>query len=178
METILVAIDGSTISHKALAVACDLARVHGARLLLLHALLRDKEPAELHRLAEVDGAPAELQAALGALEHAPPRELSEEEVLRDHNAVARPVPDAVLRELGTCILHAAGRQAADAGVEAEPLALHEGTAAEGILATARDRGVEAIVLGSRGLRNVEAIAFGSVSQAVGQGAPCTCITVI
>lgn len=178
MQKILVPVDGSAISHKALAVACDLARAHGSRVLLLHSLLRDKEPQELHRLADLDGAPAALHAALGALEHAPARELSEEERLRDHNALERPVPEELLREIGTCILHAAGEEAARVGVEAEPLALHEGPAADGILSCATGEAVEAIVMGRRGLRNVEAIAFGSVSQAVGDKAPCTCITVM
>lgn len=178
MQKILVPIDGSPIAHKALGVACDIAKARGGKVVLLHSLLHDKEPEELHRLADLEGAPKALHEALDAIESSPAREINEIDRMRDHNAVERPVPDEVLRDIGACILQVAGQEAETAGVESEAMELHDGPAAEGILDCARSQGVEAIVMGRRGLRNIEAIAFGSVSQAVGAQAPCTCITVM
>ena len=67
MKTILVPIDGSDVSEKALEVALDLAEHHNAQVKLLHVLLRDKEPEELLRLPDLAGTGAEVAAELGRL---------------------------------------------------------------------------------------------------------------
>ena len=178
MQKILVPLDGSLNSHKALSVACDLAKARSGSVVLLHVLLHDKEPEELHRVADMDGAPDALHKALDSLEAAPvEHEPSEEELLSDHNRVRRPVPNDVLEQIGVCILAVGGKEAESVGVEAESVGPIDGPPAESILAAAAERNVDTIVMGRRGLRNIEAIALGSVSQAVGESADCTCITV-
>ena len=54
VEKILAAIDGSEESWKALDMACDLARLYGARLQALHVVPEAKLPEELHRYAEAE----------------------------------------------------------------------------------------------------------------------------
>ena len=178
MQKILVPLDGSQAAHKALTVACDLARANDAALYLVHLLLRDKEPEELHRVAELEGASESLQSAIDQAQAAPARELAAEEIMADRHAVVRAVPDEILTAIGDCILEVGGKEADARGVKAVSLGLQDGPTAEGILACAADQGVDTIVMGRRGLRNIEAIALGSVSQAVGEAAPCTCITVM
>ena len=53
----------------------------------------------------------------------------------------------------------------------------EGDAAEKILEIAKSKGVDTIVLGSRGLGGVRSLLMGSVSSKVCHAAPCTCIIV-
>ena len=46
-----------------------------------------------------------------------------------------------------------------------------------IVAFAKDRGIDAIVMGSRGTGDMEGLLLGSVSHKVTSLAPCTCVTV-
>jgi nucleotide-binding universal stress UspA family protein len=55
--------------------------------------------------------------------------------------------------------------------------LEVGDPAETILRVARDRAVDMIVLGSRGLGDPEGLLLGSVSHTVAHLAACTCVTV-
>ena len=179
METILVPTDGSENANKALAVACDLAKQRHGRLLLLHVLLRDKEPEELERLNGLEGASEDLRAALASLRHeAPVREEHSPEAAAYPGLALRPSPTSVLEAVGELILAAALREAANQKVQAEALPIQNGPADECILRCAEREAVSSIVMGRRGLRNIEAIALGSVTQSVSQRTPCTCITVM
>ena len=55
--------------------------------------------------------------------------------------------------------------------------VEDGDPATTIVATAKARGVDLIVMGSRGLSDVKGLLMGSVSHKVAHLAPCTCITV-
>ncbi len=68
-------------------------------------------------------------------------------------------------------------QQVQAGVKKVESTLERGDAAQAILEQAKKLGVDLIVLGSRGLGNVEGVLLGSVSHKVGQMAPCPCATV-
>ena len=99
-ETILVPTDGSTHAEKAVALAAELARLRGARLHLFHVLLRDKEPADLRKLAELDGLSPELLEQLVQLEAVPAdASVPEWTYAMDPGAVPNAVPDEVLREV-------------------------------------------------------------------------------
>ncbi len=52
-----------------------------------------------------------------------------------------------------------------------------GAPAEVILAAAKDGKADMVVMGRRGTGKLEGLLMGSVSQAVAQLAPCTCVTV-
>ena len=175
MKTILVPTDGSEPAMKALDLALDLARQHEAKVQLLHVLLRDKEADELLRLADVKAAGDDIVSELDRLANSPTEPLTAEELMA--NVVKRPAPEPLLRQLGFQVLTTAQARATDRGVEANMLDLADGEPAPTIVATAKTSGADAIVMGTRGLRDIEVITFGSVSQEVCRTAPCTCVAV-
>ena len=177
MKTILVPIDGSDVSEKALELALDLAQHHKARVTLLHVLLRDKEPEELLRLPDLPASGPDIAAELARLVKAPSAWRSAEELMADPNLPNHPMAEPLLRKVGLHVLRRGCARAAKRGVAAEALDLADGAAAPTIVATAEAIGADTIVIGSRGLRQIEAITFGSVSDEVRRTARCTCIAV-
>ncbi|MCG8357472.1 MAG: universal stress protein [Kiloniellales bacterium] len=175
MERILVPTDGSDHALKALDVACDLAHRHDAKVILCHVLLRDKDVGDLRKLAEAEHLSDAMVEELRQIEASPAPQPSD--LLRIQDRDSKPVPDDLLAEIGRKVLDAARRHSSAKGVTPKILEIDDGPAPSQILAWAEREGVDTIVMGSRGLRAIEAISFGSVSQKVSQGAPCTCITV-
>lgn len=173
MKTILVPTDGSQPANKALDVALDLANQHGAKVKIMHVLLRDKEPDQLLKL----DADPQIVAELKALKGQEPCPRTAADIMNDPAAPDRPAPEPILRLIGEHVLEKAGADATKRGIKAEVMALCDGQAAEAIVAQAADCGADTIVMGTRGLRQIEAMAFGSVSQEVCRKAPCTCIAV-
>ena len=177
LKTILVAIDGSKAAEKALTVAMDLARQHRAQLKLLHVLLRDKEPEELLRLADLASAGRDLAALLQQLAQGRPKDRSAAELMADPNAPSKPIAEKTLRRIGDHLLKQACARAVRRRIRAEALELADGPVAATIAAAAEAVHAEAIVMGSRGLRLIDALGFGSASQEVCRLAHCTCIAV-
>lgn len=177
MKTILVPTDGSEPAEKALELALDLAEKHNADLKLLHVLLRDKEPAEIMRLPELEEVSDSIFGALRQLQDGPKAQRSAEDLMNDRALPDRPAPELLLREIGEHVLRRANAIATDRGVAAEALDLADGWAATAIAAAATRTGADTIVMGMRGLRQIEAVAFGSVSQEVCRTVPCTCVAV-
>ena len=75
------------------------------------------------------------------------------------------------------ILNAARDQAASAGVEDVECAVEHGDASRGILAAASRGDVDTIVMGTRGLSDIQGLVFGSVAHKVSHGADCRVVTV-
>ncbi len=175
MEKILVPTDGSDHALKAIDIACDLAHRHGAKVMLCHVLLRDKEADELHKLAQSEGFNSGLVEQLAEIAQAPAPEPQDRLSIRDHDP--KPVPDELLTKIGEHLLERAQARSAEHGVSAEVLEIEAGPAAERIVDLAKRREADAIIMGSRGLRAIQAINFGSISQRVSLEAPCTCVTV-
>jgi nucleotide-binding universal stress UspA family protein len=149
MNKILVAIDGSDHAWKALDLAADLAKLHGARLLVLHVVPYEPLPDSLR--------------AFAAAEHIP----LEEELGRFHQA----------RTLGDQLARRAEAVAKKKGVPAVESRAVEGNPADEILEAAKAEGVDMIVLGNRGLSQTKTLFLGSVSHKVVNHAECTCVTV-
>jgi nucleotide-binding universal stress UspA family protein len=177
MKTILVAIDGSRPAGKALEVALDLATQHAAQIKLLHVLLRDKEPEELLRLFERADVEKDLVAELKRLAQRPGKQRSPAEIMANPNIPSKPVPVGLLRRVGTHFLRGGSTRAEGRRVPVEALKIADGEVAPTIMATARAVAADAIVMGSRGLRLIDALGFGSASQEVCREAHCTCIVV-
>lgn len=177
MKTILVPTDGSPAADKALGVALDLAQVHGADLKLFHVLLRDKEPAQLLRLPELEEAGENVVSELGRLQSVPVSAPSAAAVMAAPDAASHPTPGPMLKMIGAHILRRALSNAAERGVTAEALELSEGPTAAAIVATADAVEADTIVMGARGLRTIDALTIGSVSQEVCRSAGATCIAV-
>ena len=80
------------------------------------------------------------------------------------NSPIRPAPAILLRMIGAHVLEWAKSHAVERGVQAQSLDLADGPAADTILAAASDISADAIVMGTRGLRPIEAITVGSAPR--------------
>jgi len=136
-QQIVVAVDGSPHSHRALEVAKELADRFEATLFLVHAY---------HHTSDLLGY-EEFEKLVAR------RELAGQAILDD----AR-------RRLG----------AVRVAVQEELL---EGPPAEAILAVARTRHAELIVMGTRGLGELKGLVLGSVSHKVMHAAQCPVLVV-
>jgi nucleotide-binding universal stress UspA family protein len=148
VKTILHPTDGSPNADKALALACDLALAKNAHLLLLH----------VQRRHGGDRIPPDL------VEYSRWEQVqeTEAEVIRSaaHNIGAR-----------------ADKEARRQGVAPIETIIIEGDPSGKIAEVAKDRNVDMIVMGSRGLGDLQGLLLGSVSHKVASSSPCTCIIV-
>lgn len=168
MKTILAATDGSAHATKAVTLAADLAARYDATLVLLHVMNTGPVPESLRHLAEVEhitGSDAQRAPEVPVAKVPRPGE-------RDAGAEYR-----VHEFIGNRILEDARKAARDAGVRNVETELAEGDASGQVLEHARSRGVDAIVMGSRGLGDLKGLLMGSVSHKVSSLSPVTCITV-
>ena len=147
-EIILVPTDGSDHADKAVAFAGDIAPKYGAAIILLHVL---SDPGS-------GRVPNEIRK-LARLEHI---------WITEHD----------IRQAGANeLLHTAETQARKHGATKIEQVIEEGDPARRVLACAKARGADLIVMGSRGLGDLQGLLLGSVSHKVGHLAKCTCITV-
>ena len=177
MQTILVPTDGSEAAERATEVALDLALQHSAKIKLLHALLRNKEPGELLRLHDVSAAGHEVVRGLKRLQQMPVAPPSAEETMANPDSILRPVSELVLRMIGNHVLKRASGRAAERGLFTELLELADTAPAHAIVVAAEAEGADTIVMGMRGLSLTDMVIIGSVSQEVCRTAACTCIAV-
>lgn len=148
MRRILVAVDGSEPSRRAVRRAADLAAKYGAELLLVNVLpdgAREVVPKELADYAEIE-----------------------------HVYVTK---GDLLRGIAEQILRQAEADAREAGVAEVRSIVDSGDPATAIAELARTEGAELVVLGRRGLGTLAGLLLGSVSHKVTQLATCDCLTV-
>lgn len=159
--TVLVAIDGSQASYRALEAAIDVAVRCGSRLYILHVHLHGRPAEELERLAEIEHLVPEATAGV-----APPS-TARAAALRTLLSKAERQSQAVLR-IGDLILERAKEQAALAGVKRVETYSADGDYADGILDAVDDTGADLVVMGRRGLGRMKSVVLGSVSNKVVQ----------
>lgn len=145
---ILLPTDGSVEAKKALDYAAELAAAKKAKLLVLHVQRRHGREMIPPDLAELE-----------YVEHI---RVTEAEVLRGAAEMLAGKAEQAARAKGVG--------------ETERLVV-EGDPAREIVAVAKARAVDTIVMGSRGLGDLQGLLLGSVSHKVVQAAPCTCIVV-
>lgn len=149
-KSILVPVDGSEGAKKALEVACQLASQADATLHILHI------PEELtHETTLVWG--------IGAIAIEASRQERQEPRAR--------------QDISKQIVDKAAKAARAKGVTQIETIIGQGDPARTIVSEAKRRGVEAIVMGSRGLSDLRGLVVGSVSHKVSHVAECTVITV-
>jgi nucleotide-binding universal stress UspA family protein len=171
LDTIVVPTDGSAHADKAVDLASDLAQKYGAKIILLHVLLRGHMPEGLLRAAQVEhvgekgGKPDNLA------------NIPQEIMARVEGKKGTQVPIEVLEFIGKRVLASAERICKDKGVKQVDLAVEEGNPAELILDCAKKNNADMIVMGSQGLSKLKGILVGSVSHKVNHLAGCTCVTV-
>ena len=85
--------------------------------------------------------------------------------------------EATLRELAREAIDEALARARARGVGKIETFVRRGPPARTIVAFAKSKGVDAIIMGSRGLGDISGLLLGSVSHKVSSLAECTCITV-
>lgn len=145
---ILVPIDGSEHAKRAIGVASDLSKKHGAKLTLLHVL------------TQVGGynVPEELES-YAKIEH------------------IRVTENDLIESVGQELLANAMQLARDHGASSCDTRLEHGDPASLISAVAGNSDADLIVMGRRGLGDLGGLLLGSVSHKVAQAVDCSCLTV-
>ncbi len=175
-QRIIVGLDGSKHARKALDIAADLAKAHRASLLIAHAL--SNAP-----LTKAERLMAETEYGMKGLEERPPVTLIKyaETDPRLPFTITRDLPaDAAVRvrtEIAQALLYDARQSALRQGVESVEVRVGVGDPATIILDLAKSEKVDLIVIGSRGLSDLQGLVFGSTSHKVTHLAPCSCLTV-
>ena len=145
INTLLVALDGSNHSLKAVDFASQIAGPLKAKLILLTVVKTQELPEGMREYA--------------ALEHFVGTDME------------------VLKKVAGHLVANAERRAKDNGVEDILGEVEEGPVARTIVARAQHHDVDMIVIGSRGLGNIEATLRGGVSHRVELLAKCPVLTV-
>ena len=171
IKNILCALDGSAHAEKALALAIEIAQKFDARLVIFHVLLRNLDAEEIRRFSEIEGLTPESVAEVKRLQNVDGRI----EVGRAYDA--KTIPSSTLVEIGWQILNSARSDAEEKGVRNISMVLGDGDPAARVLACAKQEKVDCIVMGSRGLTDIQALLQGSVSRKVSNRADCTTIAV-
>jgi len=86
-------------------------------------------------------------------------------------------PDITLRGVAQEAVESAKRYAEEAGVDGVETFVKRGPPARTIVKFAKDKDVDVLILGSRGLGDIEGFFLGSVSHKVSALSECTTITV-
>ncbi len=86
-------------------------------------------------------------------------------------------PKYVMDEMTSSIISAAKELATNAGVKKVSSVIREGKPARTLLDYAKSHGIDLIVIGARGVGELEASLLGSVSQKVSMLSPCTVMIV-
>ena len=148
VKLILHPTDGSESASKALDFACEFAAERKTQLLVLHVQRRHGN----------ERIPQEME------------EYSRVEQVRETEA-------ELLKEAAKRIVADAEDRAQAHGLNAVDTLILEGDPARQIAEAAKKRNVDVIVMGSRGLSDLEGLLLGSVSHKVARSAPCTCVIV-
>ncbi|MGE0652955.1 MAG: universal stress protein [Alphaproteobacteria bacterium] len=163
---ILAATDGSESGTRAVELAGDLAKIHGAEITLIHVINpADETPDWLHYSDA---------HALGFV--APPvtsgkegfNSLAAQEIQRAQEQ-AQVAADRLIED--------SRRSAEKRGATNVRTVVEQGPTAERILITAKNENADVIVIGNRGHGNFKGLLIGSVSSAVAKDADCYCISV-
>lgn len=173
---IVVGLDGSDHARKALAIAVGVAKNDKADLVLVRALSAGLMSKAERKLAAAEFGFKDLEPPMPAAMFGDPNADP-----RPKSAIAREeTENAQFRartEMVETFLEAARQEALEAGVANVEIRVEFGDPAKVILAVAERDKADLIVLGSRGLSNIEGLVYGSTSHKVSHLAKCSCVTV-
>lgn len=172
IATIVVAVDGSEHQEAVLALAGEVASKHGARIVLVHALLRTTPYGDLYQVAERNGCLERVKDDLDAAATTP---------VMPAAAMGGAIPvimvaTETLRRIGEAVVARARTTLEARGIAVAERIVEDGPA-EAIVAAAVDEAADLLVIGSRGLGRLQGFILGSVSQRVLHDAPCACLVV-
>jgi nucleotide-binding universal stress UspA family protein len=171
VKTILVPTDGSSHANKAVDLAGDLAVKYGAKIVLLHVLLRGHMPEGLMRAAQVEHVGSKPSTPSNLVN------IPQEIMSRVEGKMGTQMPLETLDFIGKRVLAWAEKTCRDKGVQKVETIVEEGNPTEIILDHAKRTKADMIVMGSRGLSSLKGVLMGSISTHVSHLASCTCVTV-
>jgi nucleotide-binding universal stress UspA family protein len=144
-SNILVSIDGSDPSYRALDAAIELARKFDSKLHLVHVVREMQLPTNFGRL-------------------------------QDYEQASRSRHD-LLTAAGEHMLSQAERSCESKGIKAPEIHMGSGDPANAIIGYGTRNAVDLIVMGSRGLGQVDGFLLGSVSRKVSNTAKVPCLII-
>jgi nucleotide-binding universal stress UspA family protein len=147
-SNILVAVDGSEHAKQAVHSAAGLAAALGGRLTIVHVM----------RHMGGNETPQALEH-YGQIEHVFINEAQ------------------ILEQIARTLLNEAETIATTRGAKEIETLIRTGDAAKQIIDICKERKIELVVLGRRGLGDIASLLLGSVSHKVIQLAPCACLTI-
>ena len=175
IKTILVAADGSDHANKAVALAAEIGAKFGARVVVLHALLRDASSDTLRGLARRRELTKEQRDLLDNYEIDVQSAMASAGLGGTYGPV--PAPRELLEPIGRQVLERAEAAVKKAGVNKVATTLAGGDPGDSILDAAKREKADLIVLGTRGFGEIRGLLLGSVSHKVAARAECPCLTV-
>ena len=169
INTIITPMDGTEQSDNALRFASEIAEKYGAKLILVHALLRGTSVPAMQEIADSKGFLAQVSDDLAQVETIPIATVA---------GVAAPMEvlsNETLDKFGRLLL----KSAADAvtGVDDIQTRVVDGDPARTILQCAEEEQADLIVIGSHGVGDLKSLLLGSVSHKVIEEATCPCVVV-
>ena len=174
IKTIVVPTDGSSHAKKACDLAADIAEKYGARMIILHVLMRHTSESDIETLCEENAMPESLAKKFKDLRDS---YVEMAAATYEPGPIFLLMPDDLLKEVGDLILNNARQRAESKGIKNISAHIVDGTPADVIIAAAEKEKADMIVMGSRGLGNIAGVLMGSVSHKVNHQAKCTCVTV-
>ena len=172
LNKLLVPVDGSPQSVKAVKLAAELASKYDAEIVLLHVLLRGHMPEGLKRALNIEVGKTRSHGDNMNLVIVP-----QEVMVRVDRPGETQLTIDELQLVGKYVLSSVEIICKDAGLSKVTRRVEEGDPARVIVKVAEEMKPDMIVMGSRGLSNLKGILIGSVSHKVSQLAKCTCVTV-
>ncbi len=145
IENILLAVDGSPQSSKAVKIASEISQGVSAKLILLHVVKQDELPEVMKQFIKSEHLPGtDIDVLVNAAQH---------------------------------MLKGEVENAREAGVSEVEVEVEQGSIARTIIATAERHKADMIVLGSRGMGDIEGLLRGGVSHRVEILAKCPVLIV-
>lgn len=162
ISKLLLAIDGSDTSGRAIEVAAELARKLDAGLVIVHVLMHGRPPRELMRMAEIENLVKSADLSPPPASGRTPGDrysgmLGGSDAAQNARAIAA---------IGEQLVASAQTQCGVLGVKNVTTVVRNGETADEILDVAAELAVDMIVIGSRGLGTLRGAVLGSVSQKV------------
>ena len=171
IKKILVPVDGSAHSVKAVELASDLAEKYNSEVMLLHVLLRGHMPEGLKRAMDVEVRQGGGKSAQHLVNY--PQEI----LARVDDKKTTQLSVDELNFIGKKMLSGLVELCHGKGVKNVSQHIDEGNPVEIILKLAESADADMIVMGSRGLSELKGMLLGSVSYKVNNLSKCTCVTV-
>lgn len=171
ISKILVPVDGSEHSLRAVELAASIASKFEAEVILLHVLLRGHMPEGLKRAIDVELG-STSQRSFDNLVNIPQEIMARVE---DKNTTQLTVE--ALNFIGKHVLSKAKSVCTQSGVKKISERVEEGNPARHILHWAQTDNVDMIIMGNRGLSELKGMLVGSVSSKVSHLSNCTCVVV-